>query len=97
MIRHIVFFSAAPGVDVETVRKGLMMLAEIPHSKHFEVGRNLQTDVISPDAPDLVVYAEFEDEAALAAFKAHPTYPACTAHVRPMREMRIAADYHTDD
>ncbi len=93
MIRHIVFFSATTGHSVETVREGLMMLAAIPHADHFEVGRNLQADMISPDAPDLIVYAEFADEAALAAFKAHPTYAACTKHVRPMREMRIAADF----
>ncbi len=93
MIRHIVFFSAADGVSVEEVREGLMMLADIPHSQHFEVGRNLQTDPIAGPAADLVVYAEFADEAALAAFKAHPTYAACTTHVRPMREMRIAADF----
>ncbi len=70
-----------------------MMLADIPHADHFEVGRNLQADTISTEVPDLVVYAEFADEAALAAFKAHPTYAACTARVRPMREMRIAADF----
>ena len=96
MIRHIVFFSAADGVSVEKVREGLMMLAEIPHSQHFEVGRNLQIDPIAGPAADLVVYAEFADEAALAAFKAHPTYAACTAHVRPLREMRIAADFVAD-
>ena len=96
MIRHIVFFSAAPGMDVDTVRKGLMMLAAIPHADHFEVGCNLHSDTINTDAPDLVVYAEFRDEVALAAFKAHPTYAACTAHVRPMREMRVAADFLAD-
>ena len=94
MIRHIVFFSAKEGQSVEDVREGLMMLAAIPHAEHFEVGRNLQTDALNTEAPDLVVYAEFADEAALAAFKAHPTYAACVAHVRPMREMRIAADFH---
>lgn len=101
MIRHIVFFSAKQGHSVETVREGLMMLATIPHADHFEVGRNLQTDAITSEAPDLVVpdlvvYAEFKDEAALAAFKADPTYDACTAHVRPMREMRLAADFEAD-
>ena len=94
MIRHIVFFTVKQGHDIETVREGLMMLAAIPHATHFEVGRNLQTDTITSDAPDLVVYAEFADEAALAAFRAHPTYDACTRHVRPMRVMRMAADFH---
>jgi quinol monooxygenase YgiN len=40
-----------------------------------------------------VVYAEFEDEAALAAYKAHPVYDQCTARVRPLRDLRIAADF----
>ncbi|MFX0545584.1 Dabb family protein [Roseovarius sp. S1116L3] len=93
MIRHVVFFSAKADQSVDEVREGLMMLAEIPHADHFEVGRNLHSDVITQEAPDLIVYAEFADEAALSAFKAHPTYAACIAHVRPMREMRIAADF----
>ena len=93
MIRHIVFFSAANPDDVDDIRNGLMMLAEIPHSRHFEVGRNLQSDPIAGDRVDLVVYAEFDDDAALAAYKAHPIYSACIARVRPMRELRIAADF----
>ncbi|MFX0541411.1 Dabb family protein [Roseovarius sp. S4756] len=93
MIRHVVFFSASADQSVDEVREGLMMLAEIPHAEHFEVGRNLHSDAITQEAPDLIVYAEFANEAALAAFKAHPTYAACIAHVRPMREMRIAADF----
>lgn len=93
MIRHVVFFSAKPGESVEAVRDGLMMLAQIPYARHFEVGRNLRADTLGSEAPDLVVYAEFADEAALAAYKADPIYAACTAKVRPMREMRIAADF----
>ena len=75
MIRHIVFFSAVDPQDVERIREGLMMLAEIPHSSHFEVGRNLQSDSIPGGRVDLVVYGEFADEAALAAYKAHPSTP----------------------
>ena len=93
MIRHIVFFSAKRPEDVDAIREGLMMLRDIPHSQHFEVGRNLQSDTISGPEIDVVVYAEFADEAALAAYKAHPTYEACIARVRPMREVRIAADF----
>ena len=93
MIRHIVFFSAADPEDVERIREGLMMLADIPHVRHFEVGRNLHSDAISADRVDLVVYAEFTDEEALAAYKAHPVYAACIALVRPLRELRIAADF----
>lgn len=95
MIRHVVFFSAADPADTERIRDGLMMLAEIPHAAHFEVGRNLQGDSLTGVRVDLVVYAEFADEAALAAYKAHPIYAACIARVRPLRELRIAADFKT--
>ncbi len=96
MIRHIVFFSAADPNKVEDIRKGLMMLRDIPHSQHFEVGLNMQSDAISGAHVDVVVYAEFNDEAALSAYKADPIYQHCIARVRPLREMRIAADFRAD-
>lgn len=96
MIRHIVFFSARDKGDVERIRAGLMMLSEIPHAQHFEVGRNLRSDSISGAEVDLVVYAEFADDAALAAYKAHPVYQECIDRVRPLREARIAADFKSD-
>ncbi|MFC7065547.1 Dabb family protein [Brucella rhizosphaerae] len=95
MIRHIVFFSVKPDQDVEIVRKGLEQLGTIPHSDVFEVLPNSKVDPMGNDI-DLVVYAEFRDEAALFAFKQHPTYDATTQHVRPMRELRFSADVVTD-
>lgn len=92
MIRHIVFFTVAEGQDVEDVRAKLMMLADIPHARHFEVTRNIRHDSIAGMQVDLVVYGEFDDIAALEAFKEHPIYDGCIAKVRPLREMRIAAD-----
>ncbi|MCC5779498.1 Dabb family protein [Nitratireductor sp. B36] len=92
MIRHIVFFSAKNEADVMRIAEGLGMLADIPHSDFFEVGLNRKVDQIGTEV-DVIVYAEFRDEAALAAYKAHPTYQACTAKVRPLREMRMAADF----
>ncbi|MBZ9885671.1 Dabb family protein [Mesorhizobium sp. CA10] len=91
MIRHIVFFSARRKEDVETVRSGLLALGKIPHSKHFEVTLNTKVDQFS-NAIDVVVYAEFEDEAALAAYKAHPIYADTTSKVKPLRELRYSAD-----
>lgn len=95
MIRHIVFFSAKRREDVDAIRKGLMTLGTIPHSTHFEVTLNTKVDPLS-DEIDLVVYAEFPDQAALAAYKAHPTYSATTAAVRPMREIRLSADVQAE-
>ncbi|RCS24858.1 Dabb family protein [Phyllobacterium salinisoli] len=91
MIRHIVFFSAREGQDIEEMRAGLERLGTIPHSDVFEVLENSKVDPFC-DRIDIVVYAEFADEAALAAYKAHPTYSETTRHVRPMRELRYSAD-----
>jgi hypothetical protein len=91
VIRHIVFFSAREKKDVDTIVKGLRRLGEIPHSTVFEVMQNTKTDPISGEI-DVVVYGEFENAEALAAYKAHPIYSETTAVVRPLRELRISAD-----
>ncbi|WEX07400.1 Dabb family protein [Chelativorans sp. AA-79] len=92
MIRHIVFFSAARREDIDRIAEDLNGLARIPHSDFFEIGLNRKVDQLGTDV-DVVVYAEFRDEAALAAYKAHPIYAETTAKVRPLRELRIAADF----
>lgn len=91
LIRHIVFFSVRRQEDVETVRSGLQELGKIPYAKHFEVTLNTKVDLFS-NAIDVVVYAEFEDDAALAAYKAHPLYAETTSRVKPLRELRYSAD-----
>ena len=91
MIRHIVFFSAKRQENVEAMRAGLTALGTIPHSSRFEVSLNSKVDPLS-DEIDVVVYAEFSDEAALTAYKAHPTYAETTSRVRPLRELRFSAD-----
>jgi hypothetical protein len=92
MIRHIVFFSVRDRSDLERVRAGLSVLTAIPEAKRLEIGENLRSDQLG-NAVDLVVYGEFEDEAALAAYKAHPNYQRSIDIVRPLREVRMAADY----
>ncbi|MQT11313.1 Dabb family protein [Segnochrobactrum spirostomi] len=91
MIRHIVFFTAKPD-RVEEVRAGLSILTAIPHARLLEIGTNVKTDQLGT-AVDIIVYGEFDDEAALAAYKAHPDYQRSIERVRPIREARIAADY----
>jgi hypothetical protein len=92
LIRHIVFFSAKRREDVEAIRAGLSRLAAIPHSSHFEVSLNSKVDPLC-DQVDVVVYAEFADAAALAAYKADPVYAEATREVRPLRELRYSADF----
>ena len=91
MIRHIVFFSAKNSGEVGRIREGLEALGAIPGSTVFEVRENAKVDPMGNEV-DVVVYAEFPDADALAAYKAHPAYAATTAKVRPMREMRFSAD-----
>ena len=93
MIRHIVFFNAKDPKDSDTIFNGLSLLSGIPQSSAFEVGRNLKTDRISAEGPDFVVYAEFVDQDQLDAYKAHPLYEKSISIVRPLRDMRIAADF----
>lgn len=91
MIRHIVFFTVQPE-NLQAVRAGLSILTEIPHAIRLEIGSNVKTDRFHQGI-DLVVYGEFEDEAALAAYKAHPLYEESIRRVKPLREERYAADY----
>jgi quinol monooxygenase YgiN len=91
MIRHIVFFSAKDAKNVEAIREGLSALAQIPHSLKFEVSLNRKSDPLSADV-DVVVYAEFADDEAVEAYRAHPVYKESIKVVKPMRELRLSAD-----
>lgn len=95
MIRHIVFFTALTPDAVEAICDGLSLLADIPHSDVFEIRRNSKVDLYG-NAIDVVVYAEFADRAEFDAYKAHPNYAEATRRVRPLRDMRYAADIVTD-
>ncbi len=96
MIRHVVFFSARNPQDVDAVLDGLRILRGNPHARRLEVSRNTKRDQLGNDV-DVVVYGEFDDAAALAAYKAHPTYEEAIRAVRPLRELRIAADFESED
>lgn len=91
MIRHIVMFSAKNPQDIPAIEEGLKLLEGIPESVHFEVSRNLRCDRFGNDIA-VVVYAEFTDEEALARYKQHPLYEESIRRVKPLRDVRVAAD-----
>ena len=93
MIRHVVFFSAKDKNDVDAIMQGLSILKTNPHVDHIEISRNLQADELTGGMVEVIVYAEFSDEDQLAAYKAHPVYQQSIAKVRPLRELRVAADF----
>jgi hypothetical protein len=92
LIRHVVFFSSKKPEDIDSIVDGLWMLADIPHVHRFQVTRNRNEDRFGNEV-DVVVYAEFVDEAALTAYRAHQIYQDCIDIVRPLRDLRIAADF----
>lgn len=91
MIRHLVFFTVTDPADLPAAEAGLKRLEEVPAADLLQVRRNLQRDQLGNEV-DLVVYGEFADADKLAAFKAHPLYEEAIARVRPLRDLRIAAD-----
>ena len=91
-LRHVVFFSAKNKADLPQIVAGLELLGGIPDATDFEVRQNTQSDALSSEV-DVIVYAEFANAEALAAYKAHPLYEASIKAVRPLRDMRIAADF----
>lgn len=95
MIRHIVFFTLREERHREAVRKGLEILTAVPHGR-VEIRPNLAVDAISQPI-DFVVYGEFADAAELAAYKAHPLYQRSIDLVRPLRDLRVAADFEAPD
>ncbi len=90
MIRHIVMFSAKDKADLDTIEDGLNNLTKIPNCS-IEIRRNQKADQLGNDI-DIVVYGEFESIEALNEYKAHPLYEKSTSIVRPLRELRFAAD-----
>lgn len=91
-IRHVVFFSAKDKADIPRIMEGLSRLTNIPHADVLEIRKNTRNDTLSGEV-DVVVYGEFADDAALAAYKAHPLYQDSIDIVRPLREIRVAADF----
>ncbi|KQO79479.1 Dabb family protein [Rhizobium sp. Leaf262] len=94
MIRHIVFFTV-PEANRDAVRKGLSGLTAISHALTLEIGENVKKDQWG-NSVDFIVYGEFENEAALAAYKADPAYELSTNTVKPLRDTRVAADFDSD-
>lgn len=91
-IRHVVFFSALDKADIPRIVDGLSCLKDIPDVSFFEVRENRHRDDFSAEV-DVIVYAEFENLEALTAYKAHPLYQKSIEIVRPLRDVRIAADF----
>lgn len=96
MIRHIVFFTGKDEINIDRIVDGLSVLTAIPQAKRLEIARNRKSDQTGNDI-DVIVYGEFESDAELSAYKEHDLYKEAIRRVRPLRELRFAADYISID
>ncbi|MGY2811919.1 Dabb family protein [Bradyrhizobium sp. USDA 4506] len=92
MIRHIVFFTARDKSHIDQIVEGLSVLTSIPYARRLEIACNRKGDQLGNEI-DIVVYGEFDSETELAAYKTHDLYREAIRCVRPLRELRFAADY----
>jgi hypothetical protein len=98
MIKHIVMWKLKDQAEQGSRQENaLRMKALLEMCKgltqgllKLEVGLDIGTD----SAPwDVVLYAEFEDRAALAAYQQHPVHLAAKPFIARVREQRAAVDY----
>jgi hypothetical protein len=94
VIRHVVLFSANPGEKDRLLigLKKLEALADEDLAEKLEVKENLKLDTYSQEC-DVIVYGEFLSHDQLDKFKAHSIYQDCIKVVRPIRDLRIVADF----
>ena len=98
MIKHIVMWKLkeqAEGNDKQTnallMKEKLEAIADIvPGMIKLEVGIDLGLDAAGID---VVLYSEFADESALAAYQAHPEHKAVFPFISAVRDARHAVDY----
>ncbi len=91
LIKHIVIWTLKDPADARSMKALLDgCKAVVPGILEFEVG--IRTDGLEANA-DVVLYAAFEDKAALAAYQAHPHHQAVGAQIAQMRQSRVVVDY----
>jgi antibiotic biosynthesis monooxygenase (ABM) superfamily enzyme len=97
MIRHIVFWHLRPELAAERlhVSQGIKQALEglagrIPGLRCIEVGIDISREA---DSADLVLYTEFDDEAALAAYHHHPEHLRVAPLIKAARSERRVVDY----
>lgn len=100
MIKHIIVWrlkDAAHGNpkahNAKLIKEKLEALrGRIPGLLKIEVGIDVSR---GPESGDLVLYSEFEDVAALEAYRVHPEHKAVFPFIAAARAERIIVDYET--
>jgi len=96
-LRHIVTWKLAAadeaGRDAAAIR--IAELLEdlpplIPEIRSLTVGRNV---VETPTSHDVVLVADYDDEAALEAYQVHPEHQRAAAEIRTLVSDRAVVDF----
>lgn len=98
MIKHIVMWrlkdearGAGKSANAERMKEMLDALqGRIPGLLRIEAGLAING---GDAAADVVLYSEFEDREALAAYQAHPEHEAVKAFIGEVTEARWVVDY----
>ena len=99
MIKHIVMWNVrggsaeekAQGID-QLKRSFTGLLGKVPGLQHLEIG----VDSSRVDyACDVVLYSEFESQAALDAYATHPEHLRVKQELAGLRVARHQVDYHS--
>ncbi len=98
MIRHVVMWrladeaaGAAKKHNAARIKEGLEALAgQIEGLMDLEVGTNA---IELPGNYDIVLIADFQDEAALERYQVHPEHVKVADFIKQVRLERVAADY----
>ncbi len=98
MIKHIVMWKLKPqaeGADAPANARRMKAELEglrgrIPGLRSLEVGVDVER---SSAAYDVVLVAELESPAALAAYQAHPEHAKVAAFIGKVRQERAVVDY----
>ncbi|HEX7890213.1 MAG TPA: Dabb family protein [Ramlibacter sp.] len=101
MIRHIVMWNvrgdtpAHKAANIERLQRAFHGLrGRVPGLLHIEIG----VDHSRVDyACDVVLYSEFESQAALDAYAAHPEHLRVKQELGDMRTHRYQVDYQTGE
>ena len=101
MIRHIVMWNLAGDTpqakqrNIEQLKQSFLRLKEeIPGLRHLEIG----VDTSHVDyACDVVLYSEFDSQAALDAYATHPAHLRVKSEIGDMRIARHQVDYAVSD
>ncbi len=95
MIKHIVMWRLKDGIDQPAAARAIKAALEglngkIPGLIRLEVGINIVAD---QDASGVVLYSEFESQAALDAYQVHPAHNVAAEVVKAVRAERRVVDY----